>query len=74
VKPEKENLFMDVKLLTTHEVAKLLECSSDAVRLYARLHKLKVALVVGRGQRLFYKKDVEKFLAQREKRARKTAA
>ena len=54
-------------LLTTREVAKILDLCPDAVRQLARGGKLKATVIVGRGQRLFNQADVEQLHAQRVK-------
>ena len=52
-------------LLTTGEVAKLLEVTPDTVRFYERRGQLKAAVFVGRGHRLFRRSEVERFARQR---------
>lgn len=56
---------MEPKFLTTTEVARLLNLSADSVRRYERDGILS-AVIVGKGQRLFTKSEVERL---REKRS-----
>ncbi len=54
-------------LITTAESAPILKCVPDNVRKLARQGKLKTALIVGKNQRLFHRRDVEA-LARRMRR------
>jgi hypothetical protein len=52
-------------LLTTAQAGRRLELCPDAVRDLARRGKLKPAMIVGRGQRLFTLREVERLRTER---------
>jgi excisionase family DNA binding protein len=56
-------------LLTTIEVSELLGLTPDGVRFLARTGRLAAAQTVGRGQRLFRRRDVELLARERAKQA-----
>jgi excisionase family DNA binding protein len=60
-----------MKFLTSREVAKELDVCPDYIRLLARAGKLKAALVIGRGMRLFDAATVEQLRTQRATSAKK---
>lgn len=57
------------ELFTTSTVARLLECGTDNVRRLVRTGQLRVAMVVGRGQRLYDPSDVETVRCSRKSAA-----
>jgi excisionase family DNA binding protein len=58
----------DTDLLTTAESAVELGNVPDYVRRLARQGRIPVAVVVGRGQRLYRRADIQKFAAERAAR------
>jgi hypothetical protein len=55
----------DTKLLTSAESASILECTPENVRKLARQGTLPIAIVVGRGTRLFDRDVVQRLAAER---------
>ena len=63
-----------MQLMESHEVAKVLDLTSNAVRVLARRGKLvPVAVTAGRGTRLFDAADVERLRVAREAEKRAKA-
>ena len=54
-----------LQLITSAEAGSVLACTPANIRKLARLGKLPVAAIVGRGQRLFRRRDVERLAAAR---------
>lgn len=61
-------------LLTTAEAARLLGCTPDNVRRLTRAGALTPAMVVGRGQRLYARHDVEMLARRSDLSAAENAA
>ena len=57
------------ELMETAEAGRVLNLTPAAVRLLARQGKLRAAVLTGRGQRLFFRADVEGLAKARRKRS-----
>jgi DNA-binding transcriptional MerR regulator len=60
------------QLITTAQAAAIVDCTPANIRRLADREQLPIAVRVGRGQRLFDRRDVERLAAVRRRRTIKT--
>jgi hypothetical protein len=58
----------DTELISSSQASKILGLVPDYVRKLARTGHLPIALIVGNGQRLYERRAVERFAAERARR------
>ena len=63
-------MMRDTHLCTTAQAAEILHCVPENVRKLARHGRLPIAAIVGRGQRLFDRTQVQQLAAARAERQR----